>query len=347
MRLNARKSVLSRAVPLLALILVSPAWGEAVCEDVAGRGYLKILTINIFLDPDNLSDIGARDQRSQDLVDFFIVDNPGLLPDIINVQEVVGGDLVNTDNSAEDLQMFFQDAGVDYNLQTVFEAGIPGVLATANAILSRCEIVFKLFTFLPVEESVEVLGIEVPVTRNVMMVRLNIPGFGKASVYNTHLCASCAKQQREVQVDAMLDFINSVEGFLNRFNPNATPVVLAGDFNIDRFRDDGTGPEEELYQAILEDEFIDGYAESVGIDPALLCENPDPTLSDEHCTVGVSEPIEDPDDAGRRIDYIFPRDSGQVTNADVLFNPGAVSGGIPPAVSNHAAVFAMVHLPLP
>ena len=71
MRLKARKSVLSRAVPLLALILVSPAWGEAVCEDVAGRGYLKILTINIFLDPDNLSDIGARDSVCRTLSTFL------------------------------------------------------------------------------------------------------------------------------------------------------------------------------------------------------------------------------------------------------------------------------------
>ena len=312
--------------------------GQTACDDVASNGRLNILTINLLF-----SEIETRDARLASIAEFVAVNRV----DVLLLQEVVGGELVSTDNSARDLQeILAANHGLAFDLKTAFEAGVPGVLATANAVLSRCEILFQLVKFLPLtSESIEIGDLVIPITRNVMMVRLRVPGFGRLNVYNTHLCAgACTVGELGTQVEAVLGFANIVERFFSFFR--GRPHILGGDFNLDNFRggpnsnSDPFGPEKPLYDTIIGQGFIDAYAKAVEPEPLTgLCE--DPGNADVHCTVGVSELN---GRNARRIDYIFARRFGAVEAGEVVFNPG-VAGGVGPTVSDHAAVFVSVSLP--
>lgn len=101
------------------------------CDDVASRGYLNVLSINLLF-----KEIETREQRLKAVAEFA----EKTPVDVILLQEVVGGSLVHTENSAEDLQKELRARKRDYDLYTAFEIGLPGVIGVANAILSRCEI---------------------------------------------------------------------------------------------------------------------------------------------------------------------------------------------------------------
>jgi hypothetical protein len=120
---------------------------------------------------------------------------------------------------------------------------------------------------------------------------------------------------------------------------------------MDRFRDGGI--ESPQYQSILASDFVDAYAD-VQTEPLdSLCE--EPSVPDEHCTVGVS--ALDGSNA-RRIDYVFAGDSNftSVIFGEVVFNPGPGSEGAPiidpdpddgpeQTVSDHAGVWVGFELP--
>ncbi len=165
-----------------------------------------------------------------------------------------------------------------------------------------------------------------------MMTRLNIPDFGKLNVYNTHLCAFCNAEELDAQLDVLLTFVGEVEEFF----PQDNPVILGGDFNIDRFRVD---PFEQrpFYDRIIDADFTDAYAEERALED--LCEEAE--VADTHCTVGVSSL--DVGDSSRRIDYIFVNEMGDVRESRVIFNTLVDSSQ--PTVSDHAGVFTSVELP--
>ena len=129
------KPLLSRRGPLLgllaALLLAAmPLSGAraADCSDLEDRGYAQILTLNLLF-----SEVEQRDARFQAIAGFLDgLDEP---VDFILLQEVVGGALVGTDNSAADLRAVLEaTTGEDYELRTAFEAGLPGVLATGYMV---------------------------------------------------------------------------------------------------------------------------------------------------------------------------------------------------------------------
>jgi len=102
-------------------------------------------------------------------------------------------------------------------------------------VLSRCEIEFSLVTRLPLTSELEFDGQVIPISRNVIMARLKIPEQGNINIYDTHLCARCEIEEREEQLDELLEFVNRME--MNM--PGDNPSVLGGDFNSDRFDDEG------------------------------------------------------------------------------------------------------------
>lgn len=382
--MKTRHKFLRSVVGLFALLLVlpnaAPAWG-ARCGDVADRipRHLNVLTINLaFLE------IDRRDERLA-LIAEFAKDSvvAGEPIDVILLQEVVGGALVGTVNSAKDLQAAL--APLNYELKTVFESGLPGVLTTANAILSRCKIVATLSRFLPLSsEQIQVEDLEIPITRNVMMARLKIPGaprsFRRVNVYNTHLCAGgggsfggvnitgCTVPERDTQLGAALDFVRGVERLFAFFR--ARPHVFGGDFNIDNFRNGPSpgkfGTEKPLYDRIIGAGFIDSYAAAQADSLEELCVKGDvpflpfpeqfPDLfqewePDEHCTTGVSffSPSNPPpfeaffDSTARRIDYIFGK-RFDVEASEVVFNPNASPPEpFEPAVADHAGVLVQLN----
>jgi maltose 6'-phosphate phosphatase len=299
--------------------------GESLvqCGDVADRAHLNILTVNLLF-----SETKTRDQRL-DAITEFASEAP---VDVILLQEVVGGVLVDTANSALDLQGKLRDKGSEYDLHTAFEVGLPGALVLANAVLSRCEIEVKMAKRLPLTAELEFQGHNIKLPRNVMMTRINIPDFGKLSVYNTHLCAKCTADEMGKQLDVLLAFVNDMENFF----PLNNPVIMGGDFNIDRLR---TEPfdEKPFYDRIINAGYIDAYAEDRRLED--LCK--DPAAADTHCTVGVSSL--DEGDSARRIDYIFANGVAGVRESRVVFN--TLVDPSQPTVSDHAGVFVSLALP--
>lgn len=300
------------------------------CNDVAERGFLNVLNINLLF-----SEVQNRDERLEDIADFVADNNV----DVLLLQEVVTGFLLKTENSAQDLREILRKKhNMDYNIRTAFEIGLPGLLAVANAVLSRCEIEFSQVTRLPATSELEFEGQVIPISRNVIMARLKIPKQGNINIYDTHLCARCEIGEREEQLDELLEFVNRME--MNM--PGDNPSVLGGDFNSDRF--DNEGAEKFLYEKIITAGFIDAYAEfaiaNSGGQETLdtLCEDED--NADEHCTVGVSE-LDGPN--AKRIDYIFTRRPSTIRDAKVVFN--TLVNDSEPTVSDHAGVFTSMNLP--
>ena len=307
------------------------------CDDVVNnRGHLNVLTFNILFFAEKFS----VEERLESIADFLVQQNGiGEPVDLIFLQEVVGGLIPLSDftSSAKLLKDMLLNSGLEYNLRTAFEIGLPGLFYTGNAILSRCEIMFSLVKRLPRESEIEILGRVIKLPRNVQMARLKIPGFGKFHAYNTHMCAGCSPDEREVQLNELFDFMYAIENFI----PGVTPILFAGDFNIDRFRNNGD--ERFLYETIINEGFVDAYDEGTSDTLNTLCE--DGANADIHCTVGVT--ALDFVDGGnaRRIDYIFKKGFGEAFESTVFFNP--TIDGLEPIVpvSDHAAVFVRIQLP--
>lgn len=348
-------------VVLLALLALVP-WGRsassAACEDVAEEAGFEVLTVNLLF-----SEVATRDERLRDLARFAAENRV----DVILLQEVAAGFLAKTSNSAADLQEILNfEHGIDYDLRTAFEAGRPNILAVANATLSRCAILRAHVEPLPAASEITIEGEVVPIPRNVLMTLLDLPGLGRASVYNTHLCAGCTPSERMGQIEALLQLVER----MRLLEPADRATVLGGDFNINIF----AGAEDwAIYDRILMSGFEDAYAASVSDPLQSLCEAPE--APDEHCTVGVSLlqnrlelsrevalgvdlplldrvslevpisaeiPLTEEEPAAERIDYIFVRNVPTVIGARVIFNPLVAPGQ--PAVSDHAGVLVKLDL---
>ena len=295
---------------------------EASCPDIGESGQLNVLTINLLF-----SEIETRDERLASIAQF-VADNR---VDFVLLQEVVGGELVRTENSALDLQDFLADNhSLTFDSRTAFETGIPGLLTVANAVLSRCDILDQRVQRLPKTSELEIGGQTFPLFRNVTMTRLDLPDVGNVSVYNTHLCARCTVPERSEQLDVLLQFVDEAEAM----TPSGIASVVGGDLNIDIFRDGAEA--RPLYDRILEAGFVDTAAD--GRTLGELCE--DRRAPDEHCTVGVSD-LNGPN--ARRIDYLFARGFGDVLSSRVAFNP--LVDPEQPTVSDHAGVFSSIALP--
>lgn len=316
--------------------------GDSRCDLVSQRGYINILNINVLYD-----EINNRQKRFEYIADFAAANDV----DLILLQEIIGGVFSGTENSAKDLRKILRDKhNLNYNLSTAWEVGEPETWSSANAILSRCEIKHSELQRLPFvvnerlfkgkEEKKMAASVQkvVSITQNVQMVNLEIPNRGKMNVYNTHLCARTDIDGRKKQLKAMLEYVNDMEVKMMAGNPS----VIAGDFNFDRF--DNQGAEKFLWEKIVSDGFIDAYAHyfinNSGRQETLdtLCENED--SADEHCTVGVSELN---GHNARRVDYVFLKSRASVRSASVVFNTRVNENQ--PSVSDHAGVFISVELP--
>ena len=320
-----------------ALLLLScqtsplpPAAGDAQCGYVLAKGHINVLTINLLF-----SEIDDRNDRLKAIAEFAAKNDV----DVLLLQEVVNGVLAKTDNSARDLRDFLRiKHNLSYNIQSAFEIGLPGLLSVANAVLSRCEIPYSLVHRLPKTPELEFKGHVFEVSRNVLLSRLEIPEFGKINIYNTHLCADCKEFERAEQIDVMLESINNLE----ENTGENYPTVLGGDFNFDRFRNDGQ--QRFQYEEIVGAGFSDAYADyqisAVNGQETLdtLCEDED--NPDIHCTTGVSE-LNGP--KSRRKDYIFVKGFADVSLSMVVFN--TLVNGNEPTVSDHAGVLVRLELP--
>jgi maltose 6'-phosphate phosphatase len=251
--------------------------------------------------------------------------------DVILLQEVVGGGSAGRRDSAASLRAILaRTHNLDYNLSSILEnSRHDDKVAVENAVLSPCEMPSLLAKRLPRAPQVTFQGQTLRLGRNILTVRLHVPGFGPIRIYNAHLCGACSVADRATQLDEALDFIDNFQALI----AEDTPVVLGGNFQLDRFWDDGA--ERFLYDNIIAAGFVDAHAQANG-HPDSLC--PSPANADTHCTVGVSS-LSGP--GARRVDYVFFDGFAAVLNSRVVFNT-AVTGE--PTVSSHAGVFSRLEL---
>lgn len=201
---------------LLALLILASSFSMAFswqiqCPDVMERGHLNVLTINLLF-----SEVKNREARLTIIADFAEQQELEEEPiDVILLQEVVGGSLSGTVNSALDLKNLLTERDLEYNLCYRLANGIPGILTVGNSILSGCKILFTLSRTLPFVTEEPFEGFEILLRRKVMMSRVKIPGFGRINVYNTHLCAFCdPMEERLMQAGVLMNFIKDVGGFI-------------------------------------------------------------------------------------------------------------------------------------
>lgn len=320
---------MKRAVVLAAVLLTlvprAASSAQSVCEDAAARGRLNVLTINLLY-----TELKERDLRLERIAAFVQDRAPADPVDALLLQEVVGGKLAGTANSSADLQRMLAARGLSYNLYYHLANGIPGLLTVGNALLSRCEIVRTLSRTLPVvtEEPFPGLGLEVPLSREAMLARVRLPGYGEVNLFNTHLCAFCDPvSERLPQAEALLSFVSQVQRLL------PAPAVMGGDFNTDlELPDDAL-----VYNRVAAAGFTDSYA---ALHSCTSCCSAAQGLAG--CTYAVpGNPYanQPPFSTGppARIDYIF-LNGLTAGNSTVVFNSG------PDWVSDHSGVFTAVHL---
>jgi len=317
------------------------------CQDIAKTGQLNVLTLNTPFD----APAATRQTSWTDVAEFAVANNvhvlmlqEAVLTDVDQLQKLLG-----TADSAQDLQRILNQRSPEpYDLRMAWETGVPLVLSTANAVLSRCAITRHFFTFLPIESESVFEGIQLKITRNVQAAYLDLPAYGSLHLYNTHLCSACSTQASQQQVQALLSFVKDAEAKVP-----STHALLGGDFNLDR---SNGAAEQAAYTTLIQAGFRDVYADyrksQFGEALDILCWN---GVADIHCTEGVSpvQGLADKQTGARfskpaRIDYLFLHGTDRGQMSKVLFNPGnAATGPInsgEPAVSDHSGVFAQILL---
>lgn len=309
---------------LLCLIVGAAFWErDAHSDDSIAKETIRILTVNLLF-----SEIIERDNRLRAIANW--VSNNAV--DVLLFQEVIEGPLALTSNSAEDLQSILSETyGLNYYLYTKTETAVPNLLNVGNSILSRHKIETQAVGRLSKATEEEIFGIyQFELVRNVVMIAFKMGDFPMIHVFNTHLCAGCESDEHEVQLDELLSFITNLESH----DGDVNPVILGGDFNIDRINKGDV--ERLLYEKILSAGFVDAYAAAANEQLNFLCEDED--SPDLHCTIGASDLS---DGKARRIDYIFIKGFHDVSESKVVFNSVLTDD---PSVSDHSAVFTVLNM---
>ncbi|MCR4321919.1 MAG: endonuclease/exonuclease/phosphatase family protein [Candidatus Brocadiaceae bacterium] len=328
-RINLTRHAIGFIAFFILVSSSSLAWSQVQCTDIAIRGELNVLTINLLF-----SEVKNREVRLNAIANFIAEQtNEGRPIDVVLLQEVVGGKLSGTINSSMDLQRLLAETGLQYNLSYTKVNGIPELLWVGNAILSRCEILFTISRILPFESEEPFEGFEILLKRKVMMSRVNIPGFGRINIYNTHLCAYCDTAERLEQTNVLMRFIKNVEGLI----PAENPIILGGDFNIDL----NIANNDSTYNLITGGGFSDTYGE---FNSCATCCSVDEGFAG--CTFAVlgnpyaTNPFTGQKEEPARIDYIFVKGIG-IGESGVVFNSS------PLWVSDHSGVVSLGKFILP
>lgn len=304
-------------------LLLSLFWTIAPGRAEAAEGQFGTLTVNLLF-----SELADRDARLDRIADFVAGKNAASeFVDAILLQEIVGGFLAGTRNSAADLKDKLGERGYRYYLYFRMGEGIPGLLNVGNAILSRPKIIDAKSGSLPIASEEPFQDLVIPIRRNVIMCRMNAPGVGWIHVYNTHLCADCDPSARQQQAGVLLDFVNRTEAAYS----DAHTVILGGDLNTNLNQLDHW----PVYEMILDEDFIDSYAEFH--DCSNCCNSADGLAG---CTYGVAgnpyavDWLTGKPKPTSRVDYIFARELGtfHFANSAVVFNT------TPNWVSDHSGV---------
>lgn len=318
-----------RILMVAGCLLLCSIWTAMAERIEAAEAHFSALTVNLFF-----SELKDRETRLDRIADFVAEKNSAHeFVDAILLQEIVGGFLSGTRNSAADLQEKLSERRFQYFLYFRMGEGIPGLLNVGNAILTRHKIGAAKSTSLPIASEEPFQDLVIPIRRNVIMCRVKSPDLGWMHIYNSHLCADCDPSARQLQTNALLDFINQTEALYS----DAHTVFLGGDFNTDLNQADHW----PVYEMILDADFIDSYAEFRGC--SNCCDQADGMMGCTYsvpgnpyaidCLTGAAKPT-------TRVDYIFvrPNTAFNISNSQIVFNVA------PNWVSDHSGVWTELGL---
>ena len=304
----------------IVLAVAMPARaGQAGCEDVMQRGHLNVLTINILY-----TDFFHRMERLRAVADFIEAqDQAGEPVDIILLQEVVSGAVACTVSLSINLSAMLRRQGLDYNLRFRPVAGLPGVFMVGNAMLSRCAVSGFASRLLPYAPERPLGGPGLPVLHEVQRIAIDVPGYGAASVYNTHLCSDCPGKDRLRQTESIIRFLDRHEDNTSRL------VMLGGDFNTDIT----VSTDLPTYTLITDGNgFTDSYAAANACTDC--CSEAEGLAG---CTYAVPGNTLVSGAPPVRIDYIFALGDFSKLESRVVFNEA-------PWVSDHSGVLTRIGL---
>jgi endonuclease/exonuclease/phosphatase family metal-dependent hydrolase len=296
----------------LALILPGPAR--------AGERF-NILSLNL----DYVDGI-HRSERLTRLADWLSrVEGAEDQVDVILLQEVVGGTMAGTDNSAQDLQGLLAQRGLFFHLAFVQVNDIWGIIFTGTAILSRYPFIHEAWVDLPSSDEHPSPGIEIGLDWKALYVELDLPIWGPTPLFNVHLCANCHPQARQTQVQTLLE---AVQGVITDRGLADSPMILAGDFNFHL----ANPPERSAYEELRAAGFEDAWAQLKGCYECCVEDG-----GNGGCTYGrPGNPWAV--DIYSRTDYVFFRQT-EAETAAVIFT------GSDGWVSDHSALLVGLKLP--
>jgi endonuclease/exonuclease/phosphatase family metal-dependent hydrolase len=260
--------------------------------------------------------------RLQAVADFIEAQEQAGEPvDIILLQEVVSGAAAGTVSLSINLNAMLRRQGLDYNLRFRPVAGLPAVFMVGNAMLSRCAITGFASRLLPYAPERPIGDIGLPVLHEVQQIVIDMPGYGEASVYNTHLCAYCPGEDRLRQMESLFRFLD------RREDNESSLIVLGGDFNTDIT----VASDVPAYALITDDNgFTDTYAAA---NACTDCCSEAEGL--EGCTYAVPGNTLVSGAPPVRIDYLFARGDFSSLESRVVFNEA-------PWVSDHSGVLTRI-----
>ena len=239
--------------------------------------------------------------------------------DIVALQEVAGGLLAFSADTAADLQRRLPG----YARRTGFGTQIGRLMRVGNAVLSRCAIGPASVTDIGRLPEIRRLGLTIEVGRQALAVEIVDPALPPLRLVTSHLCAGCSLAERDGQLGVLLGTLAA----------SPLPTIFAGDLNIDRHRD-GAG-ERFMHDRLADAGLHDAMIEARGTDR--ICTEPATPAAD--CTTGVTL-LNGP--STTRVDYVLVDDRFEVVEAVTLFNPGFDPDQS--EVSDHAGVLATLAL---
>ncbi len=300
--------IILTAILLFSLSSCSSSLQNEQNAEASEKKHLNVITLNLFF-----PELQDRSQRLEDFANFIAQKKVEGEPiDIIMLQEVIGGLLSGTDNSSIDLKNLLAEKGLEYHLYFQLSNGLTGLLKVGNAILSAYEFKSTAYKTLPTTSEVPFGDFEVTLKQDVIMGTIEVPGSGRINIYNTHLCAYCESENRLVQIQALMDFIEEMETSFEGDNP----VILGGDINT-AF---STSEELSVYESVTNTYgFTDTY--SAYNNCSDCCS---PSYGYSGCTFAIPgnpyaiNPFTDEQEEVTRLDYIFAKGIEAVKSSVVL-----------------------------
>jgi endonuclease/exonuclease/phosphatase family metal-dependent hydrolase len=323
--------MLTRVARIIALVLLiqAPAWANVVnlpTQPTARQSTIRILTLNVMQKALVDGTVVDRAVRFDKIVDYVIKNRVHALA----LQELSGGtyDVPDTTiDSGADLVAMLGQAGLQYGYYTEASFGHWPEFNFKVGVVPQYKMTFTDSCKLdPPGENWSIwpeltVFTDFPERSNVVVCGMNIPGFGRVNLYSVHVYSDTTVDQKEIQINNLITFINKVE----EQHPSRAAIV-GGDMNFSV-----TLETQPIYDIFINNNFRDSF---IDVNHNI----------NSGATFGVAGNPYGTSTTPERIDYIFIRGKNiKISNSYLVFN--GINGDY---LSDHFGVLTEIKaLPLP